>query len=660
MKEKRHVFYFGKDGAEGAHLSKELLGGKGRGLAEMTALGLPVPPGFTISTEVCEMYYEQGRRIPDEVREEVEQALKRLEDEMGAKLGDAANPLLVSVRSGAAVSMPGMMDTILNLGLNDEAVEGLSRKTDNPRMAWDAYRRLIQMFGDVVLTVDKRKFDAALDEVKKKYSLEWDTDLTVDHLKELVERYKEIVKAETGKPFPQNAWDQLWAAIEAVFGSWNNERAIMYRKINDIRGLKGTAVNVQAMVFGNFGETSGTGVCFTRNPSTGENEFYGEFLLNAQGEDVVAGIRTPQPITALKEIMPEVYEQLVSFKDKLEKHYRDMQDIEFTIQEGRLFFLQTRTGKRTAVAAIKIAVDMVNEGLIDEKEAVLRVEADKITNLLLPRFDAADKKRAAAEKRLIAKGLPASPGAAVGEVVFSADDAVKEAEAGKKVILVREETSPEDVMGMHVSEGILTAQGGMTSHAAVVARGMGRCCVAGCSGISIDYEAEKFVTDGGVTVKKGDIISLDGSAGEVFLGEIKTVPPSIGGEFAVFMEWVDSFRDLGVRMNAETPHDVENGLRFGAEGIGLARTEHMFFDAERIPIVRKMILSDTEEERRAALDELLPMQKRDFVEIFRLMDGKAVTIRTLDPPLHEFLPKSEEQIEELASDMGLPLEEVKA
>ncbi len=660
MKEKKYVFYFGKDGAEGAHLSKELLGGKGRGLAEMTALGLPVPPGFTISTEVCEMYYEQGRRIPDEVRGEVEQALKRLEDEMGAKLGDAANPLLVSVRSGAAVSMPGMMDTILNLGLNDEAVEGLSRKTDNPRMAWDAYRRLIQMFGDVVLTVDKRKFDAALDEVKKKYSLKWDTDLTVDHLKELVERYKEIVKAETGKPFPQNAWDQLWAAIEAVFGSWNNERAIMYRKINDIRGLKGTAVNVQAMVFGNFGETSGTGVCFTRNPSTGENEFYGEFLLNAQGEDVVAGIRTPQPITALKEIMPEVYEQLVSFKDKLEKHYRDMQDIEFTIQEGRLFFLQTRTGKRTAVAAIKIAVDMVNEGLIDEKEAVLRVEADKITNLLLPRFDAADKKRAAAEKRLIAKGLPASPGAAVGEVVFSADDAVKEAEAGKKVILVREETSPEDVMGMHVSEGILTAQGGMTSHAAVVARGMGRCCVAGCSGISIDYEAEKFVTDGGVTVKKGDIISLDGSAGEVFLGEIKTVPPSIGGEFAVFMEWVDSFRDLGVRMNAETPHDVENGLRFGAEGIGLARTEHMFFDAERIPIVRKMILSDTEEERRAALDELLPMQERDFVEIFRLMDGKPVTIRTLDPPLHEFLPKSEEQIEELASDMGLPLEEVKA
>ncbi len=660
MKEKKHVFYFGKDGAEGAHLSKELLGGKGRGLAEMTALGLPVPPGFTISTEVCEMYYEQGRRIPDEVRGEVEQALKRLEDEMGAKLGDAANPLLVSVRSGAAVSMPGMMDTILNLGLNDEAVEGLSRKTDNPRMAWDAYRRLIQMFGDVVLTVDKRKFDAALDEVKKKYSLKWDTDLTVDHLKELVERYKEIVKAETGKPFPQNAWDQLWAAIEAVFGSWNNERAIMYRKINDIRGLKGTAVNVQAMVFGNFGETSGTGVCFTRNPSTGENEFYGEFLLNAQGEDVVAGIRTPQPITALKEIMPEVYEQLVSFKDKLEKHYRDMQDIEFTIQEGRLFFLQTRTGKRTAVAAIKIAVDMVKEGLIDEKEAVLRVEADKITNLLLPRFDAADKKRAAAEKRLIAKGLPASPGAAVGEVVFSADDAVKEAEAGKKVILVREETSPEDVMGMHVSEGILTAQGGMTSHAAVVARGMGRCCVAGCSGISIDYEAEKFVTDGGVTVKKGDIISLDGSAGEVFLGEIKTVPPSIGGEFAVFMEWVDSFRDLGVRMNAETPHDVENGLRFGAEGIGLARTEHMFFDAERIPIVRKMILSDTEEERRAALDELLPMQERDFVEIFRLMDGKPVTIRTLDPPLHEFLPKSEEQIEELASDMGLPLEEVKA
>jgi pyruvate,orthophosphate dikinase len=648
------VYYFGKDGAEGAEVSKEILGGKGRGLAEMTAMGLPVPPGFTITTAVCAKYYELGKKYPAELESAVNEALARLESEMGARFSDPNNPLLVSVRSGAAVSMPGMMDTILNLGLSDVAVEGLAKKTNNPRMAWDAYRRLIQMYGDVVLRVEKANFDHVLHGVKQHYGLNLDTELSVENLKEVVDGYKKVVVEHLGRPFPQDAKEQLWGAIGAVFSSWNNERANAYRKINDIKGLIGTAVNVQAMVFGNFGDTSGTGVCFTRNPSNGENEFYGEYLVNAQGEDVVAGIRTPQPIKKLHEDMPAVYDQLVVIKNNLETHFRDMQDIEFTIQEGRLFILQTRNGKRTAFAAVKIAVDMVEEGLISEKEAILRVNPNDITQLLLPRFPDKVKKEALESGKVIAHGLPASPGAAVGEVVFSAEDAVLKAEKGRSVILVRIETSPEDVMGMHMSKGILTATGGMTSHAAVVARGMGRCCVAGCGSIAIDYSKKQFKVAGkDIVVKEGDIISLDGFAGDVMVGSVQTAAPEIGGSFEVFMKWVDATRQIKVRTNAETPSDVRNAVKFGAEGIGLARTEHMFFEKDRIPSVRKMILASNEADRREAVLELLPHQQSDFESIFRLMAGKPVTIRTLDPPLHEFLPQEFKQQKELADEMGL-------
>ncbi len=656
MNEKKYVYYFGKDGADGAEVSKEILGGKGRGLAEMTALGLPVPPGFTVSTEVCELYYEGGAKFPESVTPLVTAALQKLEDEMGAKFGDAENPLLVSVRSGAAASMPGMMDTILNLGLNDVAVEGLAKKTNNPRMAYDAYRRLISMFSDVVLRVHKEHFDHVLDGIKTKYGLKLDTELSVENLKEVVAGYKAVVREHTGNDFPQSAHEQLWAATNAVFRSWNNDRAIAYRRLNDIRGLRGTAVNIQAMVFGNFGDTSGTGVCFTRNPSTGENIFYGEYLTNAQGEDVVAGIRTPEPIAKLHEVMPTVYDRLVTLKNKLETHFRDMQDIEFTIQEGRLYILQTRNGKRTAFAAVRIAVDMVKEKLITKQEAILRINPNDITNLLLPTFSDKVLKAARAEGKLLAKGLPASPGAAVGRVVFSAADAVAWAAKGESVILTRIETSPEDVMGMHSSKGILTTLGGMTSHAAVVARGMGRCCVAGCSNIVVSYATKSFkLRTGDTVVKEGDYISLDGTTGEVFLGKLATTPAEIGGDFETFMSWVDETREIKVRTNAETPSDVTNALKFGAEGIGLARTEHMFFGEDRIKSVRKMILASNEAERRKALDELLPHQQKDFESIFRLMHGKPVTVRTLDPPLHEFLPNETHLQEEIAREMGIDI-----
>ncbi|MEO2068852.1 MAG: pyruvate, phosphate dikinase [Desulfurobacteriaceae bacterium] len=665
---KKMVYYFGGGKAEGRADMKLLLGGKGANLAEMTNLGLPVPPGITITTEVCREYYALGKQFPEGMWEQVLEGLKKIENEMGKKFGDKENPLLVSVRSGAPVSMPGMMDTILNLGLNDETVQGLAKSTGNERFAWDSYRRFIQMFGNVVMGIPHDEFEHILEAKKKEVGAKADVDLTSEDLKDIVNKYKKLVKEKTGKEFPQDPYEQLKMAIRSVFDSWNNPRAIKYREINNIPEDYGTAVNIVAMVFGNMGETSGTGVAFTRNPSTGENEFYGEYLKNAQGEDVVAGIRTPQPLTkaqktsseqvSLEEEFPEVYKELQKIREILEEHYKDMQDIEFTIENGRLWMLQTRTGKRTARAAVKIAVDMVKEGLITKEEAILRVDPSLINQLLHPMIDEEDRKKALSEGRLITKGLPAAPGAVCGKVVFSADEAVELAEKGEKVILVRHETSPEDIHGMHAAEGILTSRGGMTSHAAVVARGMGKTCIVGAEEIEVDYDNQEFrVKD--VVVKKGDIITIDGSTGEVFKGEIKTIPAQISGEFEELMKWADEIRDLQVRVNADTPEDAKQGRDFGAEGIGLCRTEHMFFKEERIPVVREMILAKTKEERKRALEKLLPMQKEDFIAIFEVMNGLPVNIRLLDPPLHEFLPRTEEEFERTAKEMGLPVEEIK-
>ncbi len=650
----KFVYFFGAGQTEGKKEMKNILGGKGANLAEMANLGVPVPPGFTISAEVCDIFYKNNKTYPQEVLDQINDALKKLEGIMGKKLGDPNDPLLVSVRSGAAVSMPGMMDTVLNLGLNDESVKGLAEKTNNPRFAMDSYRRFLQMFGNVVLGIEHSKFEDILEEVKSTKGVEYDTELDEEDLKEIVEKYKALIKEETGEEFPQNPREQLQKAIDAVFGSWNNPRAIAYRKIHNIKGLLGTAVNVQSMVFGNMGENSGTGVAFTRNPSTGEKGIYGEFLMNAQGEDVVAGIRTPMPIEKLKEKLPAVYEKFLGIAGKLEKHYKDMQDMEFTIQEGELYFLQTRTGKRTAKAALKIAVDMVEEGLITKEEAILRIEPEQLNQLLHPALDSVAKQNS----EVLAKGLPASPGAAVGEVVFDAETAKQWAEEGKEVILVRLETSPEDIEGMNVAKGILTVRGGMTSHAAVVARGMGKCCVAGCGDIAIDYESKEFRV-GETVVKEGEFITLDGSTGEVYLGKIPVVEPELDDYFKKIMEWSDEIRKLNVRTNADTPKDAEVAVKFGAEGIGLCRTEHMFFEGERIKAVREMILADTLEGRKKALEKLLPYQKQDFIGLFKVMGEKPVTIRLLDPPLHEFLPHEDEEIQEIAKEMNVSVEKLK-
>jgi pyruvate,orthophosphate dikinase len=648
MKGKKYVYFFGGGKAEGRAAMKELLGGKGANLAEMTNLEIPVPPGFTISTEVCDMYYKNNRRYPEGLQEEVADNLNKLEELMGKRLGDPKNPLLVSVRSGAAISMPGMMDTVLNLGTNDETINGLEEMTGNARFAWDAYRRFIQMFGDVVMGIEHEEFEKILDAQKKKRGVKLDTELEIDDLKEIVAGYKKLYKKQTGEDFPQDPKKQLWKAIDAVFGSWNNERAIKYRNIHDIKGLMGTAVNVQTMVFGNVGNDSGTGVCFTRDPSTGDNRFYGEYLMNAQGEDVVAGIRTPESLIEMQKKMPEKYEQLFEIRNKLENHYRDMQDMEFTIERDVLYMLQTRTGKRTAQAALKIAVDMEKDGLIDRKAAIMRIEPNQLNQLLHPMIDPKT------EVEVIARGLPASPGAAVGEIVFTADKAEEEAAKGKNVILVRIETSPEDIGGMNVAQGILTARGGMTSHAAVVARGMGKCCVAGCSDVHITNESKCEI--GGVHFKAGDYITLNGTKGEVIKGEVKLIKPEPAGDFARLMKWADAARKLRVRTNADTPADARNARKLGAEGIGLCRTEHMFFEGNRIDSVREMILAEDEAGRRKALRKLLPMQQGDFEGIFEVMKGLPVTIRLLDPPLHEFLPQKEEEIAELAESIGEPIE----
>ena len=643
---------------EGNADMRNLLGGKGANLAEMTNLGLPIPQGFTITTEACTDYYTQGKMISEEIQNQIMEALGKLEEIQGKKFGDTSDPLLVSVRSGARASMPGMMDTILNLGLNDVAVEGFAAKTGNPRFAYDSYRRFIQMYSDVVMEVPKSFFEKIIDELKEEKGVHFDTELTVDDLKELVRRFKEVYKnAMDGAEFPQDPKEQLMGAVKAVFRSWDNPRAIVYRRMNDIPGDWGTAVNVQAMVFGNMGETSGTGVAFTRNPSTGEKGIYGEYLINAQGEDVVAGVRTPQPISKLEEDMPECYKEFMAIANKLENHYKDMQDMEFTIQEGKLYFLQTRNGKRTAQAAINIACDLVDEGMITPEEAVLRIEAKSLDQLLHPTFDA----KALKEGEVIGSALPASPGAAAGKVVFTAEEAKELGTGGKgeRVILVRLETTPEDIEGMVAAQGILTVRGGMTSHAAVVARGMGTCCVSGCGEIKIDEEAKEF-TLGGYTFKEGDYISLDGSTGKIYKGDIKTVEASVTGNFGRIMAWADSFRTLKVRTNADNPRDTKNAVELGAEGIGLCRTEHMFFDEERIPKIRKMILSETVEAREAALNELIPFQKGDFKAMYEELKGLPMTVRYLDPPLHEFLPTAEEDIKALASDMGVTVEHLKA
>lgn len=640
---------------EGSAEMKNLLGGKGANLAEMTNLGLPIPQGFTVTTEACTDYYNSGKKITEEIQGQIFDAVKILEEMQGKQFGDTEDPLLVSVRSGARASMPGMMDTILNLGLNDEAVEGFARKTGNARFAYDSYRRFIQMFSDVVMEISKPKFEAILDQVKEAKGAEFDTDLTAEDLQEVIQKYKALYKESIGAEFPQEPKIQLMEAVKAVFRSWDNPRAIVYRRMNDIPGDWGTAVNVQAMVFGNMGNTSGTGVAFTRNPSTGENGIYGEYLINAQGEDVVAGIRTPQPITRLQEDLPECYRQFMEIAGKLEDHYRDMQDMEFTIQEGRLYFLQTRSGKRTAPAALRIACDLVDEGKITPKEAVLRIDAKSLDQLLHPTFDPA----ALEAGQVIGSALPASPGAAAGKVYFTADDAKNHHEAGERVILVRLETSPEDIEGMHAAEGILTVRGGMTSHAAVVARGMGTACVSGCGEINIDEEAKVFSL-GGETIREGDYISLDGSTGKIYLGDIHTREASVSGDFGRIMDWSDQFRTLKVRTNADNPEDTANAVKLGAEGIGLCRTEHMFFEPERIPKIRKMILSKTQESREAALMELLPFQKADFKAMYEVLEDRPMTVRYLDPPLHEFLPTDPADIEALAKDMGMSVAEVKA
>lgn len=653
------VYSFGGGRAEGRADMKNLLGGKGANLAEMSNLGIPVPPGFTISTEVCTYYYDNGEVYPDSLKDEVIAALAKVEETLGRTFGSVADPLLVSVRSGARASMPGMMDTILNLGLNDLSVEGLAKCSNDPRFAYDSYRRFIQMYSNVVLGIDHHNFEEILEEAKDDKGVQLDTDLAADDWKKVIARYKSKVQEVLGHPFPQDVHEQLWGAIGAVFGSWMNQRAITYRRLHDIPGSWGTAVNVQAMVFGNMGDDCSTGVCFTRNPSTGDNEFYGEFLVNAQGEDVVAGIRTPQQITiegknaqrstlpAMEECQPEVFKELNAIRHKLEAHYRDMQDMEFTVQQGRLWMLQTRTGKRTTKAALKIAVDMAREGLITRKEAIRRIDPVSLDQLLHPTLDPK------APRKVLARGLPASPGAASGRVVFSAEDAENWVNVRKeKVILVRVETSPEDIGGMHVSEGILTTRGGMTSHAAVVARGMGTPCVAGAGEIRVDHAARQMKVAGQV-LSEGDVITLDGSTGEVFLGAVPTIQPEMTGDFATLMEWVDTIRTLKIRANAETPQDAATARKFGAEGIGLCRTEHMFFDPRRIIAMREMILAETEEGRRAALSKLLPYQRQDFIELFEIMRGLPVTIRLLDPPLHEFLPHTDAEIAEVAKEAGV-------
>ena len=638
---------------EGDATMKNLLGGKGSNLAEMTNLGLPIPQGFTVTTEACTNYYESGKAITEEVQEQIFTAIKALEEMQGKKFGDTEDPLLVSVRSGARASMPGMMDTILNLGLNDVAVEGFAKKTGNPRFAYDSYRRFIQMFSDVVMEMSKTFFEGILDEIKEEKGVKFDTDLTAEDLKEVIAKYKSIYAEKMGEEFPQDPAEQLMAAVKAVFRSWDNPRAIVYRRMNDIPGDWGTAVNVQAMVFGNMGETSGTGVAFTRNPSTGENGIYGEYLINAQGEDVVAGIRTPQPITKLEEDMPECYKEFMAIAHKLENHYSDMQDMEFTIQEGKLYFLQTRNGKRTAPAALQIACDLVDEGKITPEQAITRIEAKSLDQLLHPTFDL----QALKEGEVIGSALPASPGAAAGKVYFTADDAKNAGAAGERVILVRLETSPEDIEGMHAAQGILTVRGGMTSHAAVVARGMGTACVSGCGEIKISEEDKVFEL-GGHKIVEGDYISLDGSTGKIYLGDIQTVEATIGGNFGRIMKWADEYRTLTIRTNADTPEDTKNAVELGAEGIGLCRTEHMFFGEDRIPKIRKMILSDTVEAREEALTELLAFQKADFKAMYEVLEGKPMTVRYLDPPLHEFVPTDAEDIKALANDMGLTAKEV--
>ena len=683
--DKKRVYTFGNGHAEGRADMRNLLGGKGANLAEMNLIGVPVPPGFTITTEVCSEYYELGQeKIIEILKDEVTKAISVVEELMKSKFGDVENPLLVSVRSGARASMPGMMDTILNLGLNDDVVEGLAKKTGNPRFAWDSYRRFVQMYGDVVLGMkptnkdDIDPFEAIIEDVKSKKGVHLDNELDVDDLKELVRRFKEAVKKQTGKDFPSCAYDQLWGAICAVFRSWMNERAIIYRKMEGIPAEWGTAVSVQAMVFGNMGDTSATGVCFSRDAATGENLFNGEYLINAQGEDVVAGIRTPQQITrigsqrwaeragipeeiraaqfpSMEEAMPEIYKQLDEIQTKLENHYKDMQDMEFTVQEGKLWFLQTRNGKRTGAAMVKIAMDLLREGMIDEKTALLRCEPNKLDELLHPVFD----KDALKAAKVITRGLPASPGAACGQIVFFADDAAKMAAGGHKVVMVRLETSPEDLAGMQVAEGILTARGGMTSHAAVVARGMGKCCVSGAGALKVDYKARTVDIDG-VLLKEGDYISLNGTTGEVYMGQVKTEAASVSGDFAELMALADKYTRLKVRTNADTPHDATVARNFGAVGIGLCRTEHMFFEGEKIKAMREMILAKTAEDREKALAKILPYQKEDFKGIFKAMNGYPVTVRLLDPPLHEFVPHDEKGQQEMADAMGVSLQYIKS
>lgn len=680
----KYVYKFGNGAAEGKADMKNLLGGKGANLAEMNLIGVPVPPGFTITTDVCTIYNKEGReKVVELIKADVEDAIAQVEAQTGGKFGDATNPLLVSVRSGARASMPGMMDTILNLGLNNTVVEGMAKKTGNPRFVWDSYRRFVQMYGDVVLDMkptsktDIDPFEEILEEVKHEQNVVNDNELSVDALKELVVKFKAAVKAKTGHDFPESSWDQLWGAIYAVFNSWMNDRAIYYRQLNQIPEEWGTAVNVQAMVFGNMGQTSGTGVCFSRDAGTGENLFNGEYLINAQGEDVVAGIRTPQQITlegskrwavlagvseadraskypSLEEAMPQMYKELFAIQNKLENHYKDMQDMEFTIQEGKLWFLQTRNGKRTGAAMVKIAMDMVREGLIDDKTALLRIEPNKLDELLHPVFDQGAIKAA----KVLAKGLPASPGAATGHIVFFADEAEEWVAKGKKVVLVRIETSPEDLRGMNVAQGILTARGGMTSHAAVVARGMGKCCVSGAGSLVIDYK-NRTMTVSGKTLKEGDFISLNGSTGEVYDGNIATIDPELSGDFGVVMDIADKYTRMSVRTNADTPKDAAIARNFGAQGIGLTRTEHMFFEGERILAMREMILANDLEGREKALAKLLPMQRADFEGIFEAMAGYGVTIRLLDPPLHEFVPHEEENQKQMAEEMGISVEEVK-
>ncbi|MBR6473035.1 MAG: pyruvate, phosphate dikinase [Firmicutes bacterium] len=639
---------------EGSKEMKGLLGGKGANLAEMTRIGLPVPFGFTITTEACNKYYEDGRKITQDVVDAIYEKLEELEQVTGKKFGSTENPLLVSVRSGAVISMPGMMDTILNLGLNDDSVEGLAKRTDNRRFAMDSYRRFIQMFGDVVQEIPKEKFDKIFDGQKEKKHVKYDVELTAEDLEEIIVGYKALVKAETGKDFPQDPREQLIEAVKAVFRSWMNDRAILYRKLNGISGKLGTAVNVQSMVFGNMGDDSGTGVAFTRSPSTGEKKIFGEFLVNAQGEDVVAGVRTPLNIDEMEKAFPEAYADFVRIADLLEKHYKDTQDMEFTVEDNKLYMLQTRNGKRTAQAAVKIAVDMVEEGLIDKATAVTRLEPAQIDQLLHPMFDVEELKKA----KNIAKGLPASPGAASGHIYFTAQEATEAAAKGEKVLLVRAETSPEDLAGMVAAEGILTARGGMTSHAAVVARGMGKCCVAGCSEAKVDEESKTLAFASGANYKEGDVISIDGSTGNIYDGAVKSVEPDVSGDFGTLMTWADEIRTLKVRTNADNPRDAKQAVDFGCEGIGLCRTEHMFFEEERIPAIRRMIVADTQEERKAALEIIRPFQQGDFREMYKVLEERPMTVRLLDPPLHEFLPQTEEDIRELAEAMGMTYEKL--